>query len=347
MAEAEACYRRAQALPPRTGAAVAPRGAAARQAARDRPRRDPDAARAHRQRQRPEPAHPVAGAGPMLFGLAHVLDAQGRRSEAAGCLEQANALALEQRRKRGKHYDPAVHSALVDRIIAGFTPRLFDRLAGSGDDTRLPVFVFGMPRSGTTLVEQILASHSRVHGAGELCLAGEVFVSVPDLLGRPDEMLPCLEVLDAAAVRKLSRRHRHGLEATLEPIAPQPDRVVDKMPDNYLYLGLLALLFPRATFIHVRRDLRDVAVSCWMTHFRSIRWADDRENLAGRCRDYRRLMEHWQTTLPLPVHEVVYEKLVADFETEAPRLLAACGLAWEPACAAASMKRLDRSERRA
>ena len=104
------------------------------------------------------------------------------------------------------------------------------------------------------------------------------------------------------------------------------------MPDNYLYVGLLALLFPRATFIHVRRDLRNVAVSCWMTNFRSIRWADDPENLAGRCREYRRLMAHWQAVLPVPVHEVVYEQLVDDFETEARRLVAACGLEWEPAC---------------
>jgi hypothetical protein len=104
------------------------------------------------------------------------------------------------------------------------------------------------------------------------------------------------------------------------------------MPDNYLNLGLLALLFPRATFIHVRRDLRDVAVSCWMTNFRILRWANDREQLAGRCRDYARLMKHWQTVLPVPLHEVVYEQLVDDFETEGRRLLATCGLEWEPAC---------------
>jgi hypothetical protein len=104
------------------------------------------------------------------------------------------------------------------------------------------------------------------------------------------------------------------------------------MPDNYLYLGLLALLFPRATFIHVRRDLRDVAVSCWMTNFHSIRWASDQEHIAARFRDYRRLMSHWRAVLPVPVHEVVYERLVNDFETEARRLVTACGLAWEPAC---------------
>jgi hypothetical protein len=112
----------------------------------------------------------------------------------------------------------------------------------------------------------------------------------------------------------------------------QPIRVVDTMPDNYLCLGLIALLFPRATLIYVKRDVRDVAVSCWMTHFRSIRWADDLDSLARRIADHQRLMAHWQAVLPRPLHEVCYERLVDDFEPEARRLVAACGLEWEPAC---------------
>ena len=112
-----------------------------------------------------------------------------------------------------------------------------------------------------------------------------------------------------------------------------PDRIVDKMPDNYLYLGLLAIVFPRATLIHVRRDPRDIALSCWMTNFRSIRWANDPDHLAGRIR------EHAAHHSPLAssfagakVHEVIYERLVDDFEEEARRLVAACGLDWEPSC---------------
>ncbi len=337
MAEAEACYRRAQ-----TVDAQAP-GPLARLATLLRgklPETDRDAiwaqlglaSRTDCQSVPPclPPGSPARG--PLLFGLAQVLDAEGEYAGAALCLEEANALALTQRRAEGKHYDPAKHSAMVDEIIERFTPQLFNRLAGAGDDTRLPVFVVGMPRSGTTLVEQVLASHSRVHGAGELPLAREEFESIPALAGRPNQMAPSLDVLDAAAVRQLSQRHRDGLDATLRAISPLPDLIVDKMPENYLYLGLLALLFPRATFIHVRRDLRDVAVSCWMTSFHFLRWANDREHLAGRCREYARLWRHWQTVLPVPVHEVVYERLVDDFETEARRLLAACGLQWEPAC---------------
>src|SRR5262249_11936243 len=110
--------------------------------------------------------------------------------------------------------------------------------------------------------------------------------------------------------------------------------VADKMPDNYLYLGLLATLFSRATFIHCRRDLRDVAVSCWMTAFRHINWANDPEQIAARFLDYRRLMAHWREVVPLPVLEVEYEETVADLEGVARRLVSACGLEWEPACLA-------------
>ncbi len=340
MAEAEAWYRRAQALYPRAPGPLARLALLLRGKLPDidRDAIETQLGRSGRGRADDRSLPPRSPARrSLLFGLAQVLDAQGAYAAAADCLEQANALALAQRRKQGKHYNPDGHAALVDRIIAGFTPQLFDRLAGAGDDTRQPLFVFGMPRSGTTLVEQVLASHSRVHGAGELGLAHAEFVSIPELLGRPDQMLPCLEALDTGAVRQLTRRHRDGLEAllrTLPTVGPgaAKDRIVDKLPDNYLYLGLVALLFPRATFIHVRRDLRDVAVSCWMTDFRTIRWTNDRKHLAGRCRDYARLMQYWRTVLPVPVHEVVYEHLVDDFDTEARRLLAACGLEWEPAC---------------
>jgi tetratricopeptide (TPR) repeat protein len=331
--QAEACFRRARTLYPQAAEPLARLATLLRG-------RLPDADLQALGARLDDPALPDGARGTLLFGLAQVQDARGAYAEAAACLARANPLILAQRRQQGRVYDPAEHSALVDRILAGFTPELFGRLAGAGDDTRLPVFVFGMPRSGTTLVEQVLASHPLVHGAGELPLARQTFLAVPDVLGLADEMRSCLEALDARAVRELCRRHRDGLRAVLERDGPagqeggrpEPQRVVDKMPDNYLYLGLLAVLFPRATFLHVRRDLRDVAVSCWMTHFRSIRWASDPDHLAGRCRDYRRLMEHWQAVLPVPVHEVAYERLVDDFEAEARRLVAACGLEWEPDC---------------
>ena len=109
---------------------------------------------------------------------------------------------------------------------------------------------------------------------------------------------------------------------------------MDKMPENYRCLGLLGMLFPRARFIHCRRDLRDVAVSCWLSNFKQINWANDQESIAAYIGEYLRLMAHWQQVLPVPIVEVAYENVVADLETEARRLVSACGLEWEPACLA-------------
>ena len=111
-------------------------------------------------------------------------------------------------------------------------------------------------------------------------------------------------------------------------------RVINKMPENYFYLGLIALMFPRAIVIHCRRDPRDVALSCWMANFVEVRWAHHFDHIATRFAEYRRLMEHWRTALPpsLAIHEVAYEEAVDDLEGVARRLVAAIGLDWSPAC---------------
>ena len=102
--------------------------------------------------------------------------------------------------------------------------------------------------------------------------------------------------------------------------------------DDYLHMGLLGALFPRAKVIHCRRDLRDVAVSCWMTHFHEVQWANEPQHIASRFQQYLRLMEHWWRVQPLPFLEIDYEETVADLETVARRLVAWCGLEWEPGC---------------
>jgi tetratricopeptide (TPR) repeat protein len=326
MAEAEACYREAETRHPRSPLPLARRAVLLRG-------RLPDSDRDRLRFDMYGPIAPLVRLN-LLFALAHVADARGEHAEAAACLEPANAMARELRKSRNLTYDPDEHTRYVDRLIAAFTPEVMRRLYGLGEDTARPVFVFGMPRSGTTLTEQVLASHSQVFGAGELPLAHQAMDAVPAVADRPDDMTAALEALDGAGLRQLANTYQDRVRMILdrESVANEPIRVVDKMPDNYLYLGLISLLFPRATLIYVRRDLRDVAVSCWMTHFRSIRWADDLDSLARRVSDHRRLLAHWQAVLPQPVHEVCYERLVDDFENEARKLVAACGLDWEPAC---------------
>jgi len=106
------------------------------------------------------------------------------------------------------------------------------------------------------------------------------------------------------------------------------------MPEQYVHLGMLATMYPRGRFIHCQRDLRDVAVSTWITDFHDVRWSHDLDHIAGRFRAYRRLMEHWRQVLPVPIIEMSYEAVVADLEAQARRLVASCGLEWEAACLA-------------
>ena len=259
------------------------------------------------------------------FGLAHVLDARGEYAEAARHLDRANALQQAEWRKRGQEYDSKEHESLVSGMIGVSTPDFFERVRGFGSESEIPVFVVGLPRSGTTLIEQILASHWQVFGAGEIKLVRDTKAA----LGRQDaDFIEGLGQLNRETAGRLASWHLERIGA----LNRRALRIVDKMPENYLYLGLLAGLFPRAKLIHCRRDFRDVAVSCWMTHFREIRWANDQRHIASRFHEYQRMMEHWRKVLPLPLLEVDYEETVADLEGVARRLVAWCGLAWEPAC---------------
>ena len=259
------------------------------------------------------------------FGLAHVLDARGEYAEAAQHLARGNAIRLSEWRKHGQAYNPQEHESRIDQMIAACGPDFFEQVRDFGLESELPVFVLGLPRSGTTLIEQILASHSQVFGAGEIKLARGTMVA---LGGQGVDPVEGLRRLDRETAHRLASWHLEKLRA-LNPVAL---RIVDKMPDNYLYLGLLASLFPRAKFIHCRRDLRDVAVSCWMTHFQEIRWANDELHIASRFHEYQRIMEHWRKVLPVPLLEVDYEEIVADLEGAARKLVAWCGLEWESGC---------------
>jgi tetratricopeptide (TPR) repeat protein len=262
----------------------------------------------------------------ILFSLAQFGDAKGDYERAAAHLRQANALALASRRQNGKGYDPGEYERFIDSLVAGFTPEFFARVRGFGLETERPVFIVGLPRSGTTLTEQILAAHSRVFSAGELFVTHTDFNAL-GLLSEARNAFAELPGLQCDVVRRLAQQHDDQLSA----MNRTADRIVDKMPDNYLYLGLLAVLFPKGKFIHCRRDLRDVALSCWMTPLTSP-WSNDHEHIAGRIRGYKRLMEHWREVLPVSLLEVNYEETVSDLPGVARRLVEWCGLDWEPAC---------------
>jgi tetratricopeptide (TPR) repeat protein len=265
---------------------------------------------------------------PLLFALAQVADARGSYDEAATLVRDANRLRIRDLRYRGQVYDREAHRVFVDHVIAAADSEFFTRVRGSGSATERPVFIVGLPRSGTTLVEQILASHSKVHGAGELFLIPELFDSLPRLTGTAGSLNEALGHVNANVLTKLSEAYL----ARLSLLAADAERVIDKMPHNYLYLGYIAAMFPNARLIHCRRDVRDVALSCWITNFAQMNWTSDADDIASRVAEYRRLMAHWHAVMPAPVLEVDYERLVSDLEGESRRLIAWCGLDWEPAC---------------
>lgn len=275
-----------------------------------------------------DPQLPSDARSKLQFGLAHVLDAEGQFDQAAALLSEANALARAEFRKRGLGYDAAGHRRRIDAIIDAFTPEFFARVRGMGLKTERPVFVVGLPRSGTSLCEQILATHPRVFGAGELRIARETFEAIPRATGQTGDPLSCLKHLDSASIAHLARSHLERLDA----LDRSHDRVVDKMPENTQYLGLIAALVPGAKVIYCRRDARDVALSIWMTEFGQLRWACDIDDIAGRIEGHRRLIDHWRNLLPLPLVEVDYEELITDFERTAKKLVSGCGLDWDPAC---------------
>jgi Flp pilus assembly protein TadD len=263
-------------------------------------------------------------------GLAHVYDARRDYARAAEHAAKGNAHRTEVWTRQGKTYSRDEHTGFVTFLVKQFQPAFFERVRGWGLDTEVPVFVVGMPRSGTTLLEQILASHPQVYGAGELAVAKEVFDEVPKWMNVQAAPAACVTQMSREVAQRAGKEHLARLRA-LHPTAP---RVVDKMPDNYLWLGFLAAIFPRAKFIYSKREVHDIAVSCWITNFKQIRWANDPADIAARIKDHLRIMDHWRKVLPVPVLEVEYEQTVEDLEGVARKMVAFCGLEWDPTCLA-------------
>jgi len=263
-------------------------------------------------------------------GLAHYYDAKKEYALAAEHAARGNGYRGAVWARQGKTYSRDEHTAFVSFLTKQFQPAFFERVKGWGLDTDVPVFVVGMPRSGTTLLEQILGSHPRVHGAGELMISKEIFDQVPKWLGVQASAAAAMPQLTREVVQHAGKEHLTRLRAH----HPTAARIVDKMPDNYLWLGFLTAIFPRAKFIYSKRNAHDIAVSCWVTNFKQIRWANDAQDIANRITNHQRIMDHWRAVLPVPVLEVGYEETVEDLEGVARRMIDFIGLDWDPACLA-------------
>ena len=231
--------------------------------------------------------------------------------------------------RRHREFDIEEWTQRVGATIETFGPELFARTRGFGDPTRQPVFIFGMPRSGTSLVEQILASHPGVHGAGELLRMPDCTRQVHYAPGAGEGYPRAARDIDAGLVRRLAA---HYLEA-LRRDCPQAERITDKLPGNYLHLGFIAILLPGARLIHCRRDPLDICLSNYMQHYGEGHvYTYDLTELGLVYRQYERIMRHWRAVLPLEIHEIAYEDLIMDQEGCSRSLVAFCGLDWDPSC---------------
>jgi len=268
------------------------------------------------------------------FALGKVLDDAGRYDEAFAEYERANRLYRDSRAVVGECFDGGRLHCQVDEAISVFTPAFFASVAGWGSSSELPVFIVGMPRSGTSLVEQIAASHSRVFGAGELRDIGDLAEQLGPLI---TEIRRGCQANTASAAAKQRNAVRCFSDAHLEhlnALGGRVERVIDKMPDNVFKLGAIATLYPGARVIFCRRDPRDTCLSCYFQKFAAgqLVFSYDLGDCAKRYVETERLMAHWRRVLPLRMLDIEYEALVVGLEEQSRRMIAFLGLDWEPGC---------------
>ncbi len=229
----------------------------------------------------------------------------------------------EANRLRGLSFDPLAHEQMLEGLVKVFDAQLFQRQQERESLGERLVFIVGMPRSGTSLTEQILSSHSCFHGGGEL---QGVFQLCQDLGPRWPSGVP---ELTSGELDDLSQ----GLVRGMTQLNPMAARISDKHPNNFLHLGLIALLCPGARFIHCRRDPMDSCLSAYFQNF-SDQWgfATSLQWLGSWYRGIEKMMAHWEEVLPQAIHTAHYEDLVTEPEPQIRALVAACGLEWEEAC---------------
>jgi tetratricopeptide (TPR) repeat protein len=259
------------------------------------------------------------------FALAKALEDIGDYARAFAHLEKGNA-----RRRRQVQYDEPLMLNIFERTCETFDRATLNRLSGGGDASAAPIFVVGMPRSGSTLIEQILASHPQVEGLGEV---PELSIAVREVLtaGNRQVRYPeCVPALEAGALRRLGSAYLERLPA----LPAGKTRSVDKNLANFFRIGLIRLILPNARIIHAMRDPMDTCVSCYSHLFNSgIYFSYDLGELGRYYRRYQELMDHWRAVLdPGAMLEVSYEELVDDVEGQSRRLMEYCGLAWDERC---------------
>ncbi len=275
----------------------------------------------------------AGGANLALEDRTYAQFAAARLHERAGDTEKAFAhyKAGNDLRGAGTRFDSSAMKALPDAIAEIFDMNFFARHCACGDETEQPVFVVGMPRSGTTLVEQIVASHPRAAGVGELANM-QAIGAVPGDTGPDQPPYPAnLAAVTDDFITGLAGKYLQSYPERARPF----DRVIDKTPGNALLIGLLAVMFPNARFIHCRRDPLD---SCWSVYCHNfithLPYACDLAEIGLYYDGYAQIMQHWQRVLPGRILDVEYGELVATPDTGIRAIIDYCSLEWDEQCLA-------------
>ncbi|TPJ73430.1 sulfotransferase [Mesorhizobium sp. B2-6-2] len=255
--------------------------------------------------------------------------AAGKVLNDLGRYDEAMEHFLKAKSFRTSSFDIESYRGWVDSMISLFDAELLAAKAGFGDPSEVPVFVLGMPRSGTTLTEQICSSHPDVHGAGELTKLSRLAVSSHLKKNGGPTFGQLVRSMTVDRSQILAGEYLSNL-CLHSPVA---SRIVDKMPHNFELIGLIGILFPNARIIHCRRDPIDSCLSCFVSNLTGTHnYTDDLRSLGLYYREYDRLMRHWKSILPGRIFEISYEDLIADQEEQSRRLIDHLGLAWDDAC---------------
>ena len=260
----------------------------------------------------------------MLFAIAKVYDRLGDYESAFINLYEANRLVAVTLK-----HDPGTYSGRIREIIQATPREFFSRTEGMGHHDKSPIFITGMPRSGTSLTEQILAGHEHVHGAGELGYLPRIAATLPRALKSNLNYPQCLQSL----VPEIAlRAGRHYVSKT-KSLSPGHRRIVDKLPHNFMHLGLIQAILPGASLVHIKRDLRDIAMSTFFVNFKyrqGLSYAFDLAHIGRALADHEIIMNHWHEMLAERLITFSYENLAENPEPTVRRLFESLGLDYTP-----------------
>jgi len=258
------------------------------------------------------------------FALGNIYNDVKTFNKAFKHYDKANTL-----KRRAITYDSQEYTAYVDRLIEAYSRDYFEKITACGSDSELPVFIVGMPRSGTSLVEQIISSHPLVYGAGELASFGCFEESIAEQFKSSDTYPECMALCNESITLDFSKKYlkelrNHSLDAK---------RITDKMPVNFARIGLIKTLFPSARTIHCQRNALDTCTSNFMNYFAvGNEYSFDLSELGHYYLDYERLMAHWNSLFPSEILGVQYEELVMNQEKVSRQLIEYIGLEWDDRC---------------